>query len=79
MSEFSSNSAFHEDQRARESREADRSFPVRHVGRPNIIEIPVSVLEDWMAELDNAVNGGITDPEPELQEVLEQMSTYFRG
>jgi hypothetical protein len=32
-----------------------------------------------MAELDNAVNGGITDPEPELQEVLEQMSTYFRG
>jgi hypothetical protein len=32
-----------------------------------------------MAELDNAVNGNITDPEPELREVLESMSSYFRG
>lgn len=47
--------------------------PIRHVGRPNTVEIPVSVLEDWVTGLELAENDG------DVRDVTTQMRSYFPG
>lgn len=61
------------ERRAAVEREAALPSPVRHVGQPNIVEVPLSVLEQWINSLDLAENGG------DVQDVIQEMRSYFRG
>lgn len=47
--------------------------PVRHVGRPNIVEVPLDTLEGWVQSLEVAANEG------DVQDVLLGMRSYLRG
>jgi hypothetical protein len=52
--------------------------PVRHVGQPNIVEIPLNVLEGWIHELEG-LDKPSEDDGPMLERVADQMRSYFRG
>lgn len=56
------------------------TFPVRHVGRADIVEVPVKVLEDWSRTLDVlAEQVGGTGPQLDIEDMAEQMRSFFRG
>lgn len=48
--------------------------PIRHVGRPNIVEVPIDVLERWIQDLEAYMDGS-----PAVESVAREMSSYFRG
>jgi hypothetical protein len=50
---FPTNSAF--GQPLPEKPELLKDIPVRHVGRPNTVEIPLSILSQWIDTLEDAL------------------------
>jgi hypothetical protein len=89
---FPRNSAFHEDQRARESREADALFPPplrtpeenRRIADANReepkISIPVKVFEEWVADLEYLA-GGMRDDSDALtvEDIADTMRSHLPG
>jgi hypothetical protein len=50
--------------------------PIRHVGRPNIVEVPLDVLERWINDLEGIEGDNAADVLPDL---LLEMRSRFRG
>lgn len=81
MTEFPENSPFYQKLKFVEpvdSKNLNKGFQVRHVGQPNIVEIPERVLEDWLA-LIGAVAGSDGFHQDALEDLLNEMYSYLRG
>jgi hypothetical protein len=88
MSEFSKESAFgknaawQDDQRARESREADAKIAVQYVGRPNIVEVPKRELEDIIHNLRNltlALDIEDAQLESDIEDAANRLASFLPG
>jgi hypothetical protein len=71
---FPTNSAF--GQPLPEKPELLKDIPVRHVGRPNTVEIPLSILSQWIDTLEDASDAPGMEV---LSDTLFQMRSYLRG
>jgi hypothetical protein len=71
---FPKNSSFTPD--PSEKPESLRGVPIRHVGRPNTVEIPLDLLDQWIDTLDVITDAYGGD---ELVDVIQNMRSYLRG
>jgi hypothetical protein len=87
MSEFSKNSAFdrgeHESVQEFATRlNAKHDFPVQHVGRPNIVEVPKKDLEDIIHNLRNltlALDIEDAQLESDIEDAAERLASFLPG
>jgi hypothetical protein len=56
--------------------EAKSGFSIHKVGQPDIVEVPVKVLEDWLTELEDI---SARYEHPDVDDLVEQMRSYFKG
>lgn len=71
---FPSDSPFY--QRSESEQPKTSAFSVRKVGQADIVEVPISVLEDWLTVVERQFE---YPDGADLEDLCDAMRSYFKG